>query len=234
MKFLSLILLLLASNAYAKKIVVAVIDTGFGYNAESLKEKHLCKYGHKDFTTDQKFVKILNTKDKVPLDTHSHGTNVVGIIDKFAGDADYCIVVIKFFVDNGEEKNAISSRLAIEYAVSLKPDVINYSAGSSRADEIEIDAIKKFLDKKGIFVAAAGNSSKNLGIEGNFYPAMYDKRIYVVGNLDKDGYASTSNYGKLVTDWENGTNVEAFGITLSGTSQATAVKTGKILKILRK
>lgn len=236
MKLLTLILFLLAQNAYAKKIVVAVIDTGFAYTAESLAEDHLCKYGHRDFTADQKFAKYLDTKDKVPLDTNSHGTHMVGIINKFAGKANYCIVIIKFFSDHAEgPQSNISSRLAIQYAVNLKVDVINFSGGSVGIDNAELKAVKKFLDRKGIFVAAAGNDGKELGVEENYYPAMYDKRVHSVGNLQQDGTrAPTSNYGKPVKDWEIGTDVKAFGMTGTGTSQATATKTGKIVGKLRK
>ena len=233
---LLLILLLLAPNAYAKKIIVAVIDTGFAYTAESLAEDHLCKYGHKDFTADQRFAKYLDTKDKVPLDTNRHGTMMVGIINKFAEKANYCIVVIKFFSDKSQGiENNFSSRLAIQYAINLKVDVINYSGGSTEPDSWESVSIKKFLDKKGIFVAAAGNEGKILGMEENYYPAMYDPRIHAVGNLDKNGKrAISSNWGDLVTDWEIGTEVKAFGMTGTGTSQACATKTGKIVKNLRK
>ena len=67
---------------------------------------------------------------------------------------------------------------------------------------------------------------------------MYDKRIYIVGNLvkkDSRSIANTSNYGEPVNTWEVGTNVlsrlpgKSFGF-MTGTSQATAVKTGKIVR----
>lgn len=59
---------------------------------------------------------------------------------------------------------------------------------------------------------------------------MYDKRIVVVGNKDSFGTRiKSSNYGKLVNRWEIGENQEAYGITLTGTSQATAVATGKLI-----
>jgi len=62
---------------------------------------------------------------------------------------------------------------------------------------------------------------------------MYDPRIIVVGNKNEDGtphYASS--YGSSVKYWENGVNVVAFGIKLTGSSQATAIETGKIVKLL--
>jgi hypothetical protein len=52
----------------------------------------------------------------------------------------------------------------------------------------------------------------------------------VVGNVDRSGkIANNSNYGKSITRWEIGVNVKAYGLIMSGTSQATATATGKIV-----
>jgi hypothetical protein len=69
---------------------------------------------------------------------------------------------------------------------------------------------------------------------------MYDKRIYIVGNIVDEKsrqIASSSNYGKSINSWEVGVSILSIlpGNTLgfmSGTSQATAIKTGKLIKSL--
>jgi hypothetical protein len=59
---------------------------------------------------------------------------------------------------------------------------------------------------------------------------MYDKRTVVVGSLDNNGKKmESSNFGSAVSRWELGLNVIGYGIIMSGTSQAAAVATGKIV-----
>ena len=96
---------------------------------------------------------------------------------------------------------------------------------------MEKAAVKRFLDHSGKIIAAAGNEHASLELAENaYFPALYDKRIIVVGNNTKDGVRSnSSNYGEPVTRWEVGEDVEAYGIVMTGTSQATAVATGKII-----
>lgn len=231
----TLFLMGLAYNSYPKPIIVAVVDSGFGFNKESLKEKHLCKYGHKDFTDDKDFTDYFKTIDSVPVDKIGHGTIDVGLIDKFA-KGNYCIVIIKAL--SSVKINPIDfSRKAFKYINSLKPDIVNYSAGGGGFDLEEYTEVKKYLDNGGILVAAAGNDGQSLDNKENaYYPAMYDKRIKIVGNLDNDGKRQVvSNYGKIVKYWEFGTNVKAFGLTAIGTSQSTAILSGKLVnKIKRK
>jgi len=78
---------------------------------------------------------------------------------------------------------------------------------------------------------AAGNNGMNFDEKGRYYPACYDdKRIIVVGMLDKNGVQyKYSNYGSRVTRWEIGYEVVGFEISESGTSQAAAVATGKLV-----
>lgn len=212
---------------------IAVLDTGFGF-ADKGHEAKLCRYGHKDFSKDQKFVNNYQTVAPVPQDLNSHGTNIVGIIESYAkkNDINYCIVVLKYYsgAQNGYE-NTVAEIKALEYAANLKVDFINLSGGGPEFNEQERLYVKRFLDGGGTFVAAAMNDGQNIDIPGNaVYPAMYDDRIFVVGNLSPSGERSPfSNYGAAVTRWEVGENVTGYGVTLSGTSQATAVATGKLV-----
>ncbi len=214
-----------------KPIIVAVIDTGFGYKGLGTKAK-LCKQGHKNFTSDLDMAPNLNTEDPVPMDYHGHGTNIVGIIDRYANWStyEYCIVIVKYYSPGFGDDNLKNTVKAIKYATAIGADFINYSGGGKDRSQDEVDAIQSFLNNGGTVVAAAGNEGADLKLTP-FYPALADDRIIVVGNLGFDGNkAPSSNYGEKVDIWERGTSIEGFGLIMTGTSQAAAVVTGKMIK----
>lgn len=237
MKLAILLSLIFISQSYADcqrvPIKIAVIDTGFGYHDKGHDAK-LCRYGHKDFSFDKKFAQGYSTVAPLPLDIHAHGTNIVGIIDGYARKTsiNYCIVVIKYYSDHQPEMiNTYASLEAIEYAANIGVNYINYSGGGAQPNERERLAIKRFIDNGGKFIAAAGNDGQDLDLPQNgYYPAMEDERIIVVGNKSENGIRSkSSNYGSVVKRWEVGEDVTVYGLTMTGTSQATAVATGKIV-----
>lgn len=244
MKIIASLLTALVILCYANKATggchtytVAVIDTGFGYHHKG-DEAKLCRYGHKNFSKDLEMVASDNTSyktvDPFPKDNHGHGTNVVGIIESYAkkSKVNYCIVVIKYYSNKQTPHENIEAGIkAIRYAGDINADFINYSGGGPVQDERERLATKAFLDGGGRFIAAAGNDRSDLDLPENaYYPAMGDRRVVVVGSVDLFGNKSKfSNYGKKVKRWEMGENVSAYGVTMSGTSQATAIATGKIL-----
>lgn len=217
-----------ANPVCGKPVTIAVIDTGFNVsNLNDLKVK-LCKTGHRDFSNDGISFSTLTTLDKVPGDRNGHGTNVVGLVDRSArlSGVDYCIVVIKFY---GDKDLNLALEKSINYARQIKADVINISAGGTLFLPSEGLAVKKYLDGGGLIVAAAGNNNCELGV-CQYYPAMDDKRVIVVGNMGKDfNVFPSSNYGTRVNAWEVGVEQEALGISMTGTSQAAAVHTGKII-----
>lgn len=214
-----------------KPIVVAILDTGLGYLNHG-KEAKLCKFGHKDFTEKNEIFPLDGIKDPVPLDTWSHGTNIAGVIQEFAGDSNYCMVIIKCSLPYGTKSNLDMEIEAIQYATKIEVDIINYSGGGTERSDKEILEVKKFLDGGGIFIAAAGNERSYLN-DKPYYPALTDSRVIVVGSVSFDGKISGfSNYGPQVDVWENGENVEGFSLSLTGTSQATAIATGKLIKSL--
>lgn len=212
-----------------KPIVVAVIDTGFTYS-QYTKNVKLCKFGHKDFTSLQEMFTPPGIKSPVPVDNHGHGTNIAGVIQDNAGEANYCIVVIKYYDPKAiDSNNLVNTINAIKYATNIGAKYINYSGGGIMFDKTEKQTVQKFLDKGGRFIAAAGNEKSDIQ-KLKYYPAMYDSRIVSVGSMEKDGHvANYSNYGKSISRWEYGTDVVGFGIKMSGTSQATAIATGKII-----
>lgn len=227
------------SSCAEAKLRVAVIDSGFGsmdqidYTSGKFKNSQkLCEEGHRDFTGH----KLVNS---VPVDGSSvkHGTNIVGVIDQNSATPDFCVIVIKYYHEGISGEAAVRASVrSIRYANEMGADVINYSGGGTEPNEEEKVEVKKFLDRGGVFVAAAGNNHNQIGSKYNtYYPAMYDPRIIVVGNKTAKGNRSpSSNYGPPVNHWEVGENIEGYGIKLTGTSQATAVTTGKMLYKLAK
>jgi subtilisin family serine protease len=250
-----LFIVLFPISALSKTITVAVLDTGI----DRFSNDKLCKSGHKSFVKD----------DSDPLmDHYGHGTHIAGLIRKEAGLLNYCIVSVKYWSSGATPtQNADALLNALRFVNNIKVDFINISGGGPVPDEGEKVEILKALNRGAKVVLAAGNEGNNLDKNCNFFPACYDSRIIVVGNLKSikipswinkntprmiedtiwpggvtkfsDGTALArapcSNYGKRVTAWEVGTNLDStlpngsHGL-MSGTSQATAVKTGKLIR----
>lgn len=221
-----------------KPYVVAIIDTGI--DEALLKNNTFCKEGHKDFTG-------LGLQDR-----HGHGTHISGLIDQYARNymfsqkdpkkiydvpINYCQIVLKFLNTAKDMTDSLdNTRKALRYAIDMNVDMINYSAGGTDFDKQERNLIVEALDKGIKVVVAAGNERSDIN-KHKYYPAMYDKRIYRVGNLMSESpreIASSSNYGTGVTYWEKGYNVLStlpggtYGL-MTGTSQSAAIKSGKLV-----
>lgn len=257
-----IILLLVAMSAAraeqpAKRVLdqdvvkIAVIDTGFDTKStwENIlpRKPVLCdgrsSINFVDKTTDKDGKEIVNTD---VMDNHGHGTHIVGLIAQYAGEAQSCFYIYKYYYEDGVEIDNLKRSLAsIRAAIEADVDIINYSGGGlSRSDE-ECAVVKAALNKGIIFVAAAGNERSDLS-KRKYFPAMCDPRVVVVGAKDKTGFkASFTNYSKskdVSVKLEAGENVfstfpgERSG-QMSGSSQATAIMTGKLanhLYIMRK
>lgn len=222
-----------------RPIIVAVIDTGFDFKSDwkkemqlnpGLKKPRMCKYGSKDYTG-------LGIEDH-----HGHGTHVSGIIAQYADGENYCIVMMKFYDHDQDNMDHLTfESKAFQRAINLKVDIINYSGGGVEKSDRECALIKKALDAGIIVVAAAGNEASDLN-KVPYYPAMCDKRVTVVANVGEDGkLVQTSNYSNDVE--KNSTTLykeKGQGVlsilpnnssgSMTGTSQAAAIKTGKIIK----
>ncbi len=209
------------------QIKVGVIDTGLDLNDPRFKD-HLCKYGHKDFT---------GTGIK---DTNGHGSHIVGLIQKYAENSNYCMLIYKYYSETATGIQNMNNEInAIKEAIKNGAKIINFSSGGSTFNEEEYDLIDQNSDIT--FVVAAGNESKDLDIRGNeYYPASYWlPNEVVVGNIDSYGHkANSSNWGKKVA-WEKGVNVLStipckFHDTycqgyMTGSSQSAATFSGKRL-----
>ena len=205
---------------------VAIIDTGLDLSDPRFQD-YLCAEGHKDFT-------------KVGLkDTNGHGTHIAGLIKRTAGPGNYCFIIVKYYVEGiPESEHVLRSVQAVQYAASLGVEYVNYSGGGGNFEEREYLAIR---ESRATFIVAAGNEKHDLA-KHPYYPASYElPNIVAVGNWTINHVRSaTSNYGTKVNAWEVGENqlsdlpcTEAHSHcqgTMSGTSQATAIHTGNILK----
>lgn len=193
---------------------VAVLDTGYNYKTGTAK---LCATGHHDFTKEGL------------TDGHSslHGTNIASLISNYAAGADHCIVLLKIISKSGHANNR-AYYAALSYAAEQKFEIINLSISGKGYEPEEARLVKTLLNRGATVIAAAGNDGINMDIEGCVvYPACVDKRIYVVGSkLD------SSNRGAEVDIYLPGRNYKAGGVTLSGTSQATAQFTGLVIRKL--
>ena len=208
-------------NSEAKELVVAIVDTGIDLGNKELTKK-MCKTGHMDYTGEGL------------QDQHGHGSHIAGLIINYAEDSKYCLVIIKFASRQRKEYHSNFVK-AMSYISVIKPDIVNISAGGTSS------SLKEFIDIQSnqniIYVAAAGNDSRDITLQGSgFYPASYGlKNIIVVGAKDANGYRhTTSNYGNMVDKWELGVDVESWGlkgnrVRMTGTSQATAIHTGKLV-----
>lgn len=197
MKYLLMLTFLLMSlNSYGIT-KVAVIDSGL-----NIGMKNLCNTGHRDLsgTGLQEDVR--------------HASQVVKVINEFAGNANFCIIIYKFL----SNKRSSSFNESLRAAIDAKVDVINISGGGYAFEEDEQKLIKEAL-AKGIFVvAAAGNEGKDLD-KVNYYPASIDSRIWVAGC--KNQY----NYGSIVD-----VKYDCRKLGFNGTSFATAAFTGVLVK----
>lgn len=229
-KYVSLLLLVPILSAFSsfrdKPLVIAVLDSGFGYQYRG-HEAHLCQYGHKDVTSEQRFTGDYDRAVPIPVDTMAHGTHIVGLIDaQLQGLPNYCIVIIKVFSEYYRFPKVIEG---IVYATNIKADIINISGGGFSENAEERQAVGAYLQQGGIIVAAAGNERTNIDRKA-YYPASYPG-VIAVGNLNTEGYiAQSSNYGKRIDVWEIGEERIAFGLIGGGTSQATAIATGKLAR----
>lgn len=209
---------MISSSYAAGPIRVAIVDTGLDLKDPRFSA-HLCPEGHTDFTGEG------------IQDLHSHGTHVAGIIVKYAGKANYCLIILKYFL--GDAKDGIRSRRALAKAVELEVDVVNMSGGGAEGHPDEAALLGR--SSATTFIVAAGNGGVNIDHPPGYYPASYNfSNVVTVGSIGTDGKKSYfSNYGNTVDTWELGESIYStipggYGY-MSGSSMATAAATGRYI-----
>ena len=217
--------LLSFSLALADPIRIAIVDTGLTENTNK-PALNLCPDGHRSFTKDRKLE-----------DRSKHGTPIAYLISEQLASVDktkWCLIIIKYFDERQTGKENIeASERAFSYLLSQNVKYINYSSSGTSRTDYEEALVKALLNKGTKVFVAAGNDGVELSwlAEPKYYPAMYDKRIYVVGAIDARGNRSdTSNYGPVVKYYELGVDVSVGDERVSGTSFSTAIFTGKTVR----
>ena len=251
-----------AKTTGSKKIVVAMIDSGISLKHPDLIPnlwKNVVEVNGQEGVDDDNngFVDDFygwsfypDTNDN--HDYRGHGTHVAGIIGA-KGDNGLGVVGVNWNVQlmginvfprylEGQVSDAIRG---IDYALDNGADVINASIGAGVNDitknEFESlkEAVERARDKGVLFVAAAGNNSKNNDVNGDI-PASFDvDNIVSVGSMNRYNQASDfSNYGKNSVDvFAPGEEIystltaKSYGYK-SGTSMSTPVVTGVVALML--
>jgi len=235
-KFIALSAILLSSTSYAantcnRQLKVAVIDSGLDLTDIRFKD-HLCKTGHKNFVENETIEDVLG-----------HGSHVTGLIENYAKDSNYCLMIYKYY--NQTDPGIVTMRheeMALQEAVDNGADIVNVSGGGPAFDEQEYLIIRDNPDV--LFVVSAGNDHEDLdNPENEFYPASYRiknglKNIVPVKNVDSEGRLEVnSNYAKEITAQEVGVHVLSYLPNMktgykTGTSMSCAIHTGKIIDTL--
>lgn len=255
--FLALILTSMLAHADDAMVKIAVVDTGFDMKSKwsevVLTPPKICPGQVYNFVNDKEME-----------DDHGHGTHIAGIIAKYAGQAEFCLVIMKYYDAKGNDINNLANTLkSFRKAIELNVDIINYSGGGIIRSVEECATVKEALDKGIIIVAAAGNESGDLNTR-TYWPVLCDPRVVAVGSiysyppkltkkqkLDRkldqtpENKLPTSNFSTspdISVEYEEGNDIlsllphDQYGY-MTGTSQATATMTGKLanhLYIMRK
>lgn len=205
----------LAENA--AEVVVAVLDTGIDFNHEDLDDVIWTNSGEiagngidddgNGYVDDSHGWDFFNN-DNDASDDNGHGTAVSGIIaaegNNGVGVAGLAtnvkIMPLKFIGENGSGwfSDAIA---AIDYAVANGAEVSNNSWAGVVHDNDLLEAILATQQHNHVFVAAAGNTAKNVDIDPEFPAAFNADNIISVGASDKNlEMAFFSNHGSKTVD----------------------------------
>jgi subtilisin family serine protease len=208
---------LYSTQIYSDPVRIAVVDTGVSMSDPRIFP-HLCVDGHKDFTG-------MGIED-----VNGHGTHVAGLIIKYAKDANYCLVILKYYhTEFIPENSSDASFNAFAYATTNNIKVLNFSGGGKLS--MNYERILMNNNKQITFIVAAGNEGNDLA-KVPYYPASYNlSNEIIVGGTGK---IYKHNYGKIVKVNEESDYVLSFWLNnewarISGTSMSTAIHTGKYI-----
>ncbi len=194
-------------------IKVAVVDTGADYNHPDLKENMAVNLkelnGRKNFDDDGNgFIDDIhgynfsnNSAD--PMDDNKHGTHVSGIIGAIhnkigvAGVMRNVEILPVKFMDRKGRGDLEKALKALNYAVENGALVVNNSWGAMKESLIMKEFMINAGKEKGvIFVAAAGNSYKDIDVSP-LYPASFgiENQITVAAYNPEDRMTGFSCWG---------------------------------------
>ncbi len=227
------------ANGIQRNIVVAVLDTGVDYRHPDLRNQmwrnSLGDYGY-DFVNG----------DRDPMDDHSHGTHVAGLVGAEMGNGiggvgvmgkRVKILAVKVLPSSGGGSLAAIIN-GIRWAADQGAHIINMSlAGGGKSSALEA-ALKYAVGKGSFIVVAAGNDGAYLSSWNFVAPASYSRNIdgmMTIGSIlsSMDRRSSFSNYSRSYVDigapGESGILSTVPGgayMEMSGTSMATPIVAG--------
>lgn len=201
------------SSKTGSPIPIAVLDTGIDYNYQDQKiggEPALVFWENPDdpldgiddpndpfCLTDDIIGWDFVNNDNNPMDDHSHGTHLAGIISeqirRNQPAINYQLMALKVMDANGVG-NTFDAVCAILYAAEKGAKVINASWGFyGGSEKLLKKAIRYAASKGAVFVNAAGNEQADLA-RTDYYPAEYSltgrnsiRGLLFVGALDQGG-----------------------------------------------
>ena len=224
-----------SKNITGKNVKIAVIDTGCDLTHEDLKSKII---GGRNFTSED------NKNVNIYQDYNGHGTHVCGIVAGSKNNRgiigvapDAKLIILKALDKNGSGtlQGIIN---AINYAVSLKVDIISMSLGTTSDVPQLHQAIVKAINNNILVVCAAGNEGDNNSSTDEYsYPGVYNE-VISVGAIDyKKTAARFTDSNKEVDLLAPGVNIVSTYLNnsyamLSGTSMATPHVTGALALLI--
>lgn len=208
-------LLLMTGISHAKELrtKIAVIDTGVSKSQAT--KSYMCDNGVKNMTIYEN------------SDFNGHGSHIAHIIGSRINAKKFCIVSYKVYHNRTTIDVLYNTLKALKDIAKNSYKYVNISM-SGGYSALEFDYLEK-LTKNGVKVSvAAGNDGKDLDKVCDVFPACYKKfmndNYYVVSARD----LKKSNKGKF-TIKEKGKDVMSYGGVMSGSSQATAIWTSKLI-----
>ena len=202
----------------SNQLIVAVIDTGVDYTHPDLAANIWVNEPELNGTSgidddgngyvDDIYGYDFCNNDGDPMDDHYHGTHCAGTIgaagNNGIGVAGVCwnvrIMAVKFLDrwGHGSTADAISS---IEYSTLMGANLSNNSWGGGPYEQALKDAIDAAGAAGMLFVASAGNDSRN-NDTFSYYPSSYDSNslIAVLATDKYDNMSYFSNYGLTSVD----------------------------------
>ena len=203
-------------------IVVGVIDSGVDHTHPDLATNMWVNPGeiagdgidndNNGYIDDIHGINAINDSGD-PMDDDSHGTHVAGTIGAAGNNAlgvvgvnhDVSIIGCKFLSANGTGSTSDAIK-CIDYMVALKNSGINLkltnnSWGGGGFSQALSDAIDASENAGMLFVAAAGNSSRDNDITPS-YPASYEQEsvLAVANTTHTDALSGTSQWGLTSVD----------------------------------
>ncbi|SKA95114.1 PQQ-like domain-containing protein [Prosthecobacter debontii] len=216
-------------------VVVGVVDTGIDYTHPDLAANMWTNTdeipnngvdddanGYIDDVYGWDFV----SNDKDPMDDHYHGTHCAGTIGAVGGNGigvvGVChtvkLMALKFLSSSGGGTTSDAIE-AVLYATANQVTMTSNSWGGGGYSQTLKDAIDAAGVAGQLFVAAAGNDSRNTDTSPS-YPAAYDSLniISVAASDHSDGLASFTNYGAITVD------LAAPGVSIYSTSPGNSYR----------